>query len=292
MGTFCFFFGLINSNMYEMGQKISRQKIAENASRVAGETLEAADIWYDETDLLNDHIDEILTKWNSIDDEIWAKTIVMEKNRRIAKAYIRAPILSVNNEKVGLEKSTLGVGGFENMMKEDTSINTLNDIGSGFKIRMDEGGNIHIKRLSKMNVCFRSDLEDDVHYLDVEKSEMMFDMKKFQQTVAKEMRKISPDWFSVRRQAISLVSFGDAESSIMDQDLWILVVNVVALDLLRTRLENVRKVSLAVSTETDDVSVSSVEMYSKPQKSKDPYIMGHPTSWHKKQGPFPPTRTA
>ena len=30
-------------------------------------------------------MEEILKKWDSIDDEIWAKAIVMERNRRVAK---------------------------------------------------------------------------------------------------------------------------------------------------------------------------------------------------------------
>ena len=38
-----------------------------------------------------DHIQEVLDKWESIDDEIWAKVIVLERNRRVAKAYARAP---------------------------------------------------------------------------------------------------------------------------------------------------------------------------------------------------------
>ena len=34
---------------------------------------------------LQDHVEEILRKWESIDDEIWAKVIVLERNRRVAK---------------------------------------------------------------------------------------------------------------------------------------------------------------------------------------------------------------
>ena len=30
-------------------------------------------------------MEEILRKWEAIDDEIWAKVIVLERNRRVAK---------------------------------------------------------------------------------------------------------------------------------------------------------------------------------------------------------------
>ena len=43
----------------------------------------------------------MLEKWDNIDDEIWAKVIVLERNRRIAKAYARAPVLTVNGSEDG-----------------------------------------------------------------------------------------------------------------------------------------------------------------------------------------------
>ena len=33
-------------------------------------------------------MEEILRKWDAIDDEIWAKVIVLERNRRVAKGDI------------------------------------------------------------------------------------------------------------------------------------------------------------------------------------------------------------
>lgn len=53
--------------------------------------------------LLQDHIQEVLDKWTQIDDEIWAKVIVLERNRRVAKAYARAPVLTVNGSDDGFD---------------------------------------------------------------------------------------------------------------------------------------------------------------------------------------------
>ena len=50
-----------------------------------------------------DHIQEVLDKWESIDDEIWAKVIVLERNRRVAKAYARAPVLTINGNNDGFD---------------------------------------------------------------------------------------------------------------------------------------------------------------------------------------------
>lgn len=52
---------------------------------------------------LQEHIQEVLDKWTQIDDEIWAKVIVFEKNRRVAKAYARTPVLTINGSDDGFD---------------------------------------------------------------------------------------------------------------------------------------------------------------------------------------------
>lgn len=52
---------------------------------------------------LQEHIQEVLDKWTQIDDEIWAKVIVFERNRRVAKAYARVPVLTVNGSDDGFD---------------------------------------------------------------------------------------------------------------------------------------------------------------------------------------------
>ena len=67
---------------------------------------------------LQDHLHEVLSKWESIDDEIWAKIIVLERNRRVAKAYARAPVLTVNGTDDGFDGFRIGLAGFENPMRD------------------------------------------------------------------------------------------------------------------------------------------------------------------------------
>ena len=53
--------------------------------------------------MLQEHIQEVLDKWTQIDDEIWAKVIVFERNRRLAKAYARTPVLTINGSDDGFD---------------------------------------------------------------------------------------------------------------------------------------------------------------------------------------------
>ena len=50
---------------------------------------------------LQDHLQEVIEKWDSIDDEIWAKVIVLERNRRVAKGQLISKEISfaVNSSK-------------------------------------------------------------------------------------------------------------------------------------------------------------------------------------------------
>merc|ERR1719402_563686 len=121
---------------------------------------EEEDVWYHKEKLFKDHIQEVLNKWESIDDEIWAKVIVLERNRRVAKAYARAPVVTVNGSDEGFDGFRIGVAGFDNPMRDVGTEETIRQINQGFKLKMDDMGNILIKRLAKSPVYARNTLEE------------------------------------------------------------------------------------------------------------------------------------
>ncbi|XP_022250206.1 uncharacterized protein LOC106466479 [Limulus polyphemus] len=113
---------------------------------------EDEDVWYQKERLYRDHIQEVLNKWEQIDDEIWAKVICMERNRRVAKAYARSPVLTVNGSDDGFDGYRIGLCGFDNPMRDPKTEEIKRNIGHGVKVKMDDSGNIIIKRASKSNV--------------------------------------------------------------------------------------------------------------------------------------------
>ena len=98
-----------------------------------------------------DHIKEVLAKWDNIDDEIWAKIIVLERNRRVAKAYARAPVLTIHGSDDGFDGFRIGVAGFDNPMRDAATDDTIRRIGQGFKLKMDDLGNILVR--TSTNMC-------------------------------------------------------------------------------------------------------------------------------------------
>merc|ERR1712150_294834 len=235
----------------ESTNMVSRRKIlSQSRDELSYVQEEEEDVWYTKDKLYKDHIQEVRDKWESIDDEIWAKIVVLERNRRVAKAYARAPVVTVNGSEEGFDGFRIGVAGFENPMRDVGSEETIRQIAQGFKLKMDDMGNILIKRLSKSPVYARNTLEESAlsndiiklsgGLLELDKPFKLFDMKKFQQNVNRELKRQYPDRRKLESQCISLVSFGTSSSDILDCPIWVLMVNVVAMEMLRTKIPPTR----------------------------------------------------
>jgi hypothetical protein len=64
-------------------------------------------VWTHVYDSVQDHIAEIVPKLGKLDDEIWGKMILMERNKRIAKAYLRTTTVIVDGSSGGFDGKTL-----------------------------------------------------------------------------------------------------------------------------------------------------------------------------------------
>jgi len=208
--------------------------------------VEEEDVWYAKEKLYKDHIKEVLNKWESIDDEIWAKVIVLERNRRVAKAYARAPVLTINGSDEGFDGFRIGVNGFENPMRDPKTEEFKAQIGQGCKVKMDETGNILVKRFSKASVYVKNTIEENAVSNDIlklpngllepEKPFKLFDMKKFQQNVNREMKRAYPDRRKLECQCISTIAFLKNEPELLDSPIWVMLINVVALEMLKAKM--------------------------------------------------------
>merc|ERR1711994_183421 len=72
--------------------------------------------------------------------------------------------------------------------------------------------------------------------LEAEKPVKLFDMKKFQQNVSREMRRAYPDRRKLECQCISAIAFVRNEADILDSPCWIMLINIVAMDMLKSKM--------------------------------------------------------
>lgn len=62
-------------------------------------------------------------------------------------------------------------------------------------------------------------------------------MKKFQQNMNRELKRQCPDRAKLEAQTISVVSFGGSvDTDVLDCPIWVLVLNIVAMEMLRSRV--------------------------------------------------------
>jgi hypothetical protein len=204
------------------------------------------DQWFAKEKLYRDHIVEVLSKWDNIDDEIWAKVIVLERNRRVAKAYARAPVLTINGANDGFDGFRIGLNGFENPMRDSKTRDYKAQIGAGCKLKMDDSGNILVKRLAKSAIYVKNTIEENSvsndilklpgGLLEMEKPFKLFDMKKFQQNVNRELKRPYPERLKLESQCISTLALVRGETEVLDCPVWVMLINVVALEMLKAKM--------------------------------------------------------
>ena len=116
-----------------MSEKVSRSAILDrslNYNSKLDDSRHDQDIWYHSGKLFEDHISEIHGKLDAIEDDIWGKVIVMERNRRVAKAYVRSPVVTVGGGKEGFDGLRVGLQGFDNPFRDEETRAVLSRSGN------------------------------------------------------------------------------------------------------------------------------------------------------------------
>lgn len=61
-------------------------------------------------------------------------------------------------------------------------------------------------------------------------------MKKFQSNVNRELRRAYPDRRRLECQCLSAIAFVKSEQELLECPIWVLIINVVAMDMLKSKL--------------------------------------------------------
>ncbi|XP_068250896.1 uncharacterized protein [Palaemon carinicauda] len=140
----------------------------------------------------------------------------------------------------------IGLCGFDNPMRDPRTDEVKRLIGQGVKMKMDDQGNILIKRVSKAGVYVKMSSDDNAISneilklpnccLESERPVMLFDMNKFQQNVNREMRRQYPDRSKLELQCVCIIAFVKNEADLLDCPIWVMMVNIVAMDMLKSKL--------------------------------------------------------
>ena len=250
---------------------------------------------------VEDHLEEVEMKWDHYDDEVWAKVIVFERHRRVAKFLFRKPTVVVDNNHDGYsEDGIIGLRGFDNERRDRETEAALKKVGKGFKVAMDNGGNMIVNKLTNKSIIYSAIPNEDSILLEDGKSSKIFDMKKFQVHMKKEKKKEMPDWKGLRREVLTTLSLGEYRDDPLEQPLWLMIINIVAFDLLRSKIraynESQRSAMSSKTSSTNSIDTINTEVESEKEKvtvkkDKEKHttesggktkksFLGHPIGWH------------
>jgi hypothetical protein len=105
-----------------------------------------------------------------------------------------------------------------------------------------------IKRYSRCNIyikTFHNEFTDcsvsneiikNNGLLELEKPYLLFDMMKFENNMSRELRSAYPNRKKLENQCISSIAFVKDSTNILDLPCYVMIINIVALDLLKSKL--------------------------------------------------------
>ena len=171
---------------------MSRQHLSRQLQRKD----ENEDVWFDMKECIDDHIEEVEERWENLDDEVWGKMIVMNKNQRVGKVLLRKPKVVINNSEQGyVSQGIVGLNGLVSRPRDRAMDTLLANIGKGCNVGIDAGGNITCMKLNNKCQIYRSEYgaQCSVPLFNGVK-QGIFDMMKFQSLHRKEAKKETGDW--------------------------------------------------------------------------------------------------
>ena len=178
------------------------------------------------------------------------KIIYMERNRRIAKAYARSPVITIDNRCTGFNGDSIGLTGFDNPYRDPEVMQVHRMIGDGVAVAADEDGNILLQMLERRRV-FVTDISHvsssmyAAHETEKGKTKLMkdstnkiFDMRKFVMRLNNELMRSSVGVQHLENSCFTAIAFSSKLSlEIIDTPVWIMIINVIAMEMLHRNLQ-------------------------------------------------------
>ncbi|ESO07179.1 hypothetical protein HELRODRAFT_170489 [Helobdella robusta] len=188
-------------------------------------------------------LQESLVKMNTLQRDIWCKIYLMEKNAIVGKLYVKDKEVLLDDSNNNYTGTHVGINSqsFDHLQDSDCS-KTIKHIGKGFKLSHDESFNVYLTSYTSLNVyvnganepeknCFPKGLDKKNHKLSKEKTKV-FDMEVFKSRISSELLKKDFDVARLVKFAVFSFSVDKCSNKLVDQQFWVAVVHLAALDLL------------------------------------------------------------
>ncbi|CAD5228921.1 unnamed protein product [Bursaphelenchus okinawaensis] len=197
-------------------------------------------VWDDLATFVEENLNEVHAKMDKVEAEIWGKLIVMEKNVRVAKAYLRASTITVDGTKNYFDGSRIGLSYFPNSRREGNTEQELKALSKGVTIQLDRMGNVWMKSQTLKPVCVQCAQYPEPIYLSDNFKKIM-DMRFFRDSILHKLE-LSPslDAHKLFKKVIIFVKLSDASPDMnpLNCSLWFALIHLVSVDLIHLILSS------------------------------------------------------
>ncbi|KAL3990138.1 MH2 domain family protein [Acanthocheilonema viteae] len=196
-------------------------------------TLGISRSWNDINSFERDNIMEVYRKLSNIEEQIWGKVIVMERNIRSAKAYLRSRVITIDGSDAEFDGLRIGLQRFENSYRDDGTIRAFEAFGKGVKMKIDDVGNVWLK-CTEGSVFVNGILGEIIVKSDPIK---IFDLKILKEFVSRhsDFDEVARDRYS--RMAITYAHV-DKPTDPLSSALWFAVIHLTALEMIQILFPN------------------------------------------------------
>uniref|UniRef100_A0A1I7SGU2 MH2 domain-containing protein n=1 Tax=Bursaphelenchus xylophilus TaxID=6326 RepID=A0A1I7SGU2_BURXY len=248
---------------------VSRNELVKQLlnQQILGESLVDSEVsrrkvWNDLSSFVEENLNEVHHKLDKVEAEIWGKLIVMEKNIRVAKAYLRASTITVDGSKSYFDGSRLGLSYFSNSRREPETETELRTLGKGVTVQLDRMGNVWMKNQTARTVCVQCAQYPEPIYLDDSYKKIM-DMRFFRDSILHKLElNSSLDAPKLFKKVIIFVKLSDPSPDLnpLDCSLWFALIHLVSVDLIHLILSGQTPIPSAELSPQSSASSNCSEM--------------------------------
>ncbi|VDM49442.1 unnamed protein product [Toxocara canis] len=204
--------------------------------------------WTDIDSFEKDNLAEVYRKLANIEEQIWGKLIVMERNVRTAKAYLRSRIIAVDGSHAEFDGLRLGVSRFANVYRDERTTRALRRFCKGVKMKIDDSGGVWVRSVEG-SVMTRGMLGDAIVYAEPVK---VFDLKLFKDIVSRQNEYDELSKNRLNHLAITYIMTNESDDP-LKCPLWVAVVHLIAIEMVQILLSTTSESETGSSSTNADL---------------------------------------
>ncbi|PAV88717.1 hypothetical protein WR25_20136 [Diploscapter pachys] len=181
--------------------------------------------WTDFEIFQQDNLSEIECKLDKIDNQIWAKIVIMERGTRTAKAYLRNQRVWIDGSLHEFDGVRMGLRNFRNTKRDAATEMSFVLLAKGIELQLDSNGNIWLLNKGERPLVVMS---QGIKYTVYKKLEKIFDLKRYKNLLSSGLE--GDHLKRHKRDAMLYVQFARSPS-LLECPLWICLVHLAALEL-------------------------------------------------------------